>query len=160
DLNGLRLITLDTADTKYRCLTWSDGFKEHELGKLKKLLARTDQRAVWMIMHYPLINPYATKPCTERKNPPSLTAFHALLVPEMSANPVDAILSGDLHGLQLLHSRFGRAAGNSIVQFVAGNGGTQLDDKAEALDDLKKVEPPCADETTNKGYITCRDIGL
>ena len=162
DLNGLRLVTLDAADAKYRCRSWRDTFEVQELTKLKAVLQRPpgDDRALWLLTHYPVLSVYGSDECPIGARKASVAAYQEMLVPVVQAGQVDAILAGDLHSLQLLHSKLGASGTGRIVQLVAGNGGTKLDDQSYALTQLRKFDPPCTDTATNPHYISCSDLGL
>ena len=68
-----------------------------------------------------------------------------------------AILSGDLHSLQVLHSTLSDEGPTHVVQFIAGNGGTKHDTSDWALDQLRQLSPKCDDVATNPSYVTCPD---
>jgi hypothetical protein len=158
DLSGLRLVTLDAADAKYRCRSWHDTFEAQELPRLKALLDpnRNSGRGLWLVTHYPVLSAYKSEECPVGAKRASVAEYQRLLVSVLQNAPVDAILAGDLHSLQLLQSKPGALGTRAIVQFVAGNGGTQLDDLKYASDQLKGT---CA-KTAGGDGIDCDDVEL
>jgi len=158
DLAGLRLVTLDAADAKYRCSSWRDTFQEQELPKLKTLLdpSLRGDRVLWLLTHYPVLNAGTSPECPSDGKKASVAAYQQLLVPVLRERPVDAILAGDLHSLQLLHSQPAAGGTNRIVQLIVGNGGTKLDAASEALVQLSSR---CTDAADDK-RIDCADLEL
>jgi Calcineurin-like phosphoesterase len=123
----LRLVVMDTANAVAIRKEWEDSaFRRWEanafdkyLDHLSTLIRPDDGRAVWLVTHYPVINIEED----ERKS----HVLREKILPILTAagSKVEAVLSGDIHQLQVL----GMVKTNDAsvlakpVQFVVGNGG-------------------------------------
>jgi hypothetical protein len=164
DFKGLRIVTIDAADAKYRCQKWHDLYQGRDLKKLQSLIASapagSEPRTTWVLSHYPLFDLYQSEPCPNGKGRfISTRSLHALLGPELLRSAADAVISGDLHTSQLIDVRTSGAAGKRIVQFVAGNGGTYLDGEDDVLALLKTQGMAC-DPVGADRYVRCHDVAL
>ncbi|HEY3031579.1 MAG TPA: metallophosphoesterase [Bradyrhizobium sp.] len=166
DLKGLRLVTIDSADSRYRCQSWIDTFEQQDRAKLRELLKRPqfprEPQALWLLTHYPVFDVFETEPCPNKKNNDGSTAgFHRLMAGEFAERSADAIISGDSHSLQVHNVTSPIVGGGSanVLQFITGHGGTQLDSRETAEKDLKQqnVTPPCS---ATGAYVRCPDFHL
>lgn len=159
DFKTLRLVVVDSADSKYRCESWRDIFRVQEQARLDKLTDRGEgARGLWLVTHYPLLNILSTEPCPNTKDRyGSTAAYHDVLVPTELGKRVDAFVSGDLHSLQLVQTPPGASDAARLVQFVAGNGGTHLDKAEDAKTGFGSA---CNIDPAHPKDLVCADITL
>jgi hypothetical protein len=146
DLPGLRVAIIDSADARYRCKSWEGLFRNHR-DDVRRMLVRPPANdavpaALWLVSHYPVFDIVNSPPC-EKDNQASVTAYRAAVSSLLVERPVDAVISGDSHGFQMLRVAAPGVAGAgwSTMQFVAGNGGTLLDRRIHASDSKLGCDP-------------------
>jgi hypothetical protein len=138
DLRGLRLVTIDAADSYYRCQSWQGGFQKTQRKKLAQLLGPAGGRDVWLLSHYAIFNFQQSGDCGSASSH-SGKPLHDLVAPLVTASGVKVVLSGDQHRFAIVQVQGPAPAGGgaplAITQIIAGHGGTLLDPASPGTDE-------------------------
>jgi hypothetical protein len=127
DLGKLRLLVVDSSQSRYKCDEWNSGSVGLDSFIASAAMAGSDTtRSVWLLTHYPVFSviPPASETCTSSGDLAE-KSYRERLQPLVLDNPVSTVVSGDLHSFQ-----FTMPATGGRLQVIAGSSGTKLDTAA------------------------------